>query len=88
MFKTREVSIRPVYRFLIGALGILVGGTGLFLAVREIWFVTQGEWLRLISGFLLLVIMSTGVSLLRSAIRGRLLVRSYGKKEKSNLDPR
>jgi hypothetical protein len=82
MFKTREISIRPIFRFLIGTLGILVAVTGLFLAVRELWFVIQGEWLRLFSGLLLLIIMVGGVSLLRSAIQGRLLVRSYRKKKK------
>ena len=77
MFKTREISINPIFRFLIGALGILVVVTGLFLVVRELWFVFQGEWLRLLTALLLLIIMAGGVSLLRSAIRGRLSIRSY-----------
>jgi hypothetical protein len=77
LFKTHEVSIGPVFRFFIGALGIIGVVTGLFLSVREFWFAFQGEWLRLLSALFLLIIMSGGVSLLRSAIRGRLSVRSY-----------
>jgi len=80
MFKTREISINPIFRFLICALGILVVVTGLFLVVRELWFVIQGEFLRLLTALLLLIIMVGGVSLLRSAIRGRLLIRSYRRK--------
>jgi hypothetical protein len=80
MFKTREISINSIFRFLIGALGILVVVTGLFLVVRELWFVFQGEWLRLLTALLLLITMAGGVSLLRSAIRGRLLIRSYRRK--------
>jgi len=82
MFKTHEISIGPTFRFLIGTLGILVVVTGLFLAVREFWFAFHGEWLRLLSALLLLMIMSGGVSLLRSAIRGRLSIRSYQPKNK------
>lgn len=80
MFKTREISINPIFRFLIGALGILVVVTGLFLVVRELWFVFHGEWLSLLFALLLLTIMAGGVSLSRSAIRGRLLIRSYRRK--------
>jgi hypothetical protein len=82
MFKTHEISIGPIVRFLIGTLGFLVVVTGLFLSVRETWFAFQGEWLRLLSALLLLIIMSGGVSLLRSAIRGRLSIRSYRVKNK------
>lgn len=82
MFKTHEISIGPIFRFLIGTLGVLVVVTGLVLAVREVWFAFQGEWLRLLSALLLLLIMSGGVSLLRSAIRGRLSIRSYRVKNK------
>ena len=82
MFKTHEISIGPIFRFLIGTLGILVVVTGSFLSVREVWFAFQGEWLRLLSALLLLIIMSGGVSLLRSALRGRLSIRSYQVKNK------
>jgi type IV secretory pathway VirB2 component (pilin) len=82
MFKTHEISIGPIFRFLIGALGILVAVTGLFLSVREVWFAFQGEWFRLLSALLLLIIMFGGVSLLRSAIRGRLSIRSYRAEKK------
>ena len=82
MFKTREISIGTTFRVLIGILGIIVLGTGLFLSVREIWFAFQGEWLRLLSGFLLLLVLSGGVSLLRSAIRGRLSIRDNFRKNR------
>jgi len=81
MFKTREISIRPAFRFLLGILGIIVLGTGLFLSVREFWFAFQGEWLRLFSGLLLLLVSSGGVSLLLSAIRGRLSIRDNFRKK-------
>ena len=77
MFKTHEISIGPIFRSLIGILGFLVVVTGLFLSVREIWFAFRGEWLRSLSALLLLIIVSGGISLLRSAIRGRLSIRSY-----------
>ena len=77
MFKTREISIGPIFRFLLGTLGIFVMLTGLFLSVREVWFAIQGERLRLFSAIFLLLITTGGVSLLRSAIRGRLSIRSY-----------
>jgi hypothetical protein len=87
MFKTHEISIGPIFRFLIGALGIFGVITGLFLSVREFWFAFQGEQLRLLSAILLLMIMSGGLSLLRSAVRGRLSVRSYRvKKRKKATD--
>ena len=82
MFKTREISIRPIFRFLLGVLGIFDAVIGLFLAVRELWFVSQGEWWRLLSFIILLIIISAGVYLLRSAIRGQLLIRSYRRKDK------
>lgn len=82
MFKTNEISIKPVFRFLIGALGILDAVIGLFLAVRELWFVSQGEWWRLLSFIILLIIISAGIYLLHSAIRGQLLIRSNRKKRK------
>ena len=82
MFKTHEISIGPIFRFLIGTLGILVVVTALFLSVREVWFAFHGELLRFLSALLLLIIMSGGVSLLRSAIRGRLSIRSYQVKSK------
>ena len=75
MFKTREISIGPAFRFVLGILGIIVLGTGSFLSVREFWFAFQGEWLRLLSGLLLLLVSSGGFSLLRSAIRGQLSIR-------------
>lgn len=75
MFKTREISIGPAFRFFLGILGIIVFGTGLFLSVREIYFAFQGAWLRLLTGLLFLVVTTGGISLLRSAIRGRLSVR-------------
>jgi len=75
MFKTREISIGTTFRVLLGILGIIALGTGLFLSVREFWFAFQGEWLRLLSGLLLLFVSSGGFSLLRSAIRGRLSIR-------------
>jgi len=82
MFKTHEIIIGPVFRFLIGALGIIAVITGLFLSAREFWFAFQGEWLRLLPAFILLIIIAGGVSLLRSAIRGRLSLRSYRVKKK------
>ena len=82
MFKTHEISIGPIFRVLIGALGMLVVVTGLFLSVREVWFAFQGEWLRFLSALLLLLITSGGGDLLRSAIRGRLSIRSYRVKNK------
>lgn len=82
MFKTREISIGPIFRFLIGTLGILVILTGLTLSVREFWFAFQGEWLRLLYAFLLLPIIAGGISLLHSAIRGRLSIRFYQVKNK------
>jgi hypothetical protein len=81
MFKTREISIRPAFRFLLGTLGIIALVAGLFLSVREFWFAFQGDWLRLLSGFLLLFVTSGGVSLLRSAIRGRLSIRDNFRKK-------
>jgi hypothetical protein len=82
MFKTHEITIGPIFRFLIGALGTLVIASGLLLAAREFWFALQGEWVKLIMGVFFLIILSGGVSLLRSAIRGRLSVRSYPAKWK------
>ncbi len=82
MFKTHEISIGPIFRLFLGALGILVVVTALFLAVRELWLAFQGEWLRWISALLLLIIMFGGVSLLRSAVRGRLSIRSHQVKNK------
>ncbi len=35
MFKTREISIGPAFRFVLGILGIIVLGTGLFLSVQR-----------------------------------------------------
>jgi hypothetical protein len=43
MFKTHEISIGAILRLLIGALGILVVGSGLFLSMTEFWFAFQGE---------------------------------------------
>jgi hypothetical protein len=82
MFKTHEITIGPIFRFLIAALGTLVIASGLLLAAREFWFALQGEWVRLFMGWVFLIILSGGVSLLRSAIRGRLSVRSYPAKWK------
>jgi predicted phage tail protein len=82
MIKTHEISIGPIFRFLIGALGTLVIVTGLLLAAKEFWFALQGECLKLFSGGFFLIIFSGGVSLLRSAVRGRLSVRSYPAKWK------
>jgi len=82
MFPTREISIGPAFRVVLGILGIIALGTGLFLAVREIWFAFQGEWLRLLSALVLLFVTAGGVSLLSSAFRGRLSVRAYHRKSK------
>jgi hypothetical protein len=82
MLKTHEISIGPGFRFLIGALGIFVFVFGSFLAGREVWFAVQGEWLRLLSAPVLLIVAAGGGSLLRSAIRGRLSIRSYRAKNK------
>lgn len=84
MFKTHEISIGPIFRVLIGTLGMLVVGIGLFLSVREVWFAFQGERLRFLSALFLLLIVSGGGSLLRSAIRGRLSIRSYRVKKRSD----
>jgi hypothetical protein len=84
MFKTHEISIGPLFRVLIGTLGMLVIGIGLFLSGRELWFAFQGEWLRFLVALLLLVIVAGGASLLRSAIRGRLAIRSYRVKKRSD----
>jgi hypothetical protein len=56
MFKTHEISIGPVFRLILGTLGIFGIVTGLFLLVRECRFAFQGEWLRLISALILLMI--------------------------------
>ena len=82
MFKTHETSIGPVFRFFLGALGVIAIVTGLSLAIRETWLAFLGEWLRLVFAALFLVIMIGGITLLRGAIRGRLAVRSYRTKRK------
>lgn len=82
MFKTREISIGPVFRILIGVLGIFGIAAGLILAASELWLAWQGEWLRCLPAAFLLFIAYGGGTLLRSAIRGRLSVRSYPVKRK------
>jgi hypothetical protein len=77
LFKTHEISIGPVFRFFIGALGIFGIAAGLLLLVRELWFAVHGDWVSLFSALVLFIIILGGISLLRSAIRGRLSVRSY-----------
>jgi hypothetical protein len=84
MFKTHEISIGPLFRVLIGTWGMLVVGIGLFLSAREVWFAFQGEWLRFLVALLLLLIVAGGASLLRSAIRGRIAIRSYRVKKRSD----
>lgn len=77
MLKTHEISIGPILRALIGALGIIGIISGLPLAVRELWFAVHGEWIRLLTAGALLFIGFGGFLLLRGAIRGRIAVRSY-----------
>ena len=79
MFKTHEISIGPIFRTLIGMSGVVATISGFALAVWELWLALQGKWLSLLAAAFFLIVLAGGVSLLRSAIRGRLSVRSYQK---------
>ena len=80
MFKTHEISIGPILRWLLGVLGFIacIGGSVLFL--DDLQQVLSGDFLRAPIAVVMLIVIAGGVSLLRSAIRGRLMVRSYGRK--------
>ena len=82
MFKTHEITIGPIFRLVIGTLALIDILLGLLLAVREFWFAVHGEWIRLFTAIILLFILLGGISILRSAIRGRISVRSYSRKRK------
>ena len=82
MFKTHEIAMGPIFRVVIGALSVIDILLGLPLAAREFWFAVDGEWFRLFTSIVLLFIFYAGVSGLRSAIRGRILVRSHSRKRK------
>jgi hypothetical protein len=77
MLKTHEIPLMGLVRCILGAFGFLVLALALALMAREAWLALHGQWLRLLTSGLLLVVSAGGVSLLRSAIRGRLSVRSY-----------
>lgn len=82
MFKTHEIAMGPIFRVVIGALALIDILLGLPLAVREFWFAVHGEWFRVLTAGVLLFIFYAGVSGLRSAIRGRISVRSHSRKRK------
>ena len=77
MFKTHEIAIGTLFRCSLGILGVLVIVTSLVLLAQEVWLAFHAEWLRVLTAGFLVVILAGGVSLLRSAIRGRLAVRSH-----------
>jgi len=77
MLKTHEIPPTGLVRFILSAFGFLVLALALALMAREVWLALNGQWLRLLTSGLLLVVSAGGASLLRSAIRGRLSVRSY-----------
>jgi hypothetical protein len=77
MLKTREIPISGLVRCLLGVFGFLVLVLSLALMVKEVWLAFHGQWLRLLTAGLLLVVVAGGASLVRSAVRGRLSVRSY-----------
>ena len=79
---THEIIIGPVFRILIGALALIDIVLGLALAAREFWYAVHGEWIRFLTVGVLLFIFYAGVSGLRSAIRGRISVRSHIRKRK------
>jgi len=77
MLKPHEIPISGLVRCLLGAFGFLVLALALALMVIEVWLAFHGQWLRLLTAGLLLVVVAGGGSLVRSAVRGRLSVRSY-----------
>jgi hypothetical protein len=83
MLKTHEITIGRGFRIFYGFLGTVVLITALPLAVREIWLALQGEWVRLLTGALLLFISAGGWVLVRAAWRGKIAVRSYGRRQGS-----
>jgi hypothetical protein len=82
MFKTHEIAIGPIFRVVIGTLALIDILLVLPLAAREFWFAVHGEWIRLFTAVILLFIFLGGISILRSAIRGRISVRSHSRKRK------
>ena len=77
MLKTHEILISGLVRCLLGAFGFLVLALALALMVKEAWLAFHGQWLRLVTAGLFLFVVAGGASLVRSAVRGRLSVRSY-----------
>ena len=77
MLKTHEIPIGGLVRCLLGAFGFLVLALALALMAKEAWVAYHGQWLRLLTAGLLFVVAAGGASLVRSAVRGRLSVRSY-----------
>ena len=77
MLKMHEIPISGLVRCLLGVIGFLVLALALALMVREAWLAFHGQWLRLLTAGSLLVVVAGGASLVRSAVRGRLSVRSY-----------
>ena len=77
MLKTHEIPPTGLVRFILSAFGFLVLALSLALMVKEVWLAFHGQWLRLLTAGLLLVVVAGGASLVRCAVRGRLSVRSY-----------
>lgn len=78
MFRTREVPLEGGLRWLVGAIGAVAILAGLAVAAFELARVARGELLQLPLALVALAAVLGGLSLLRSALRGRLAVRAYG----------
>jgi hypothetical protein len=80
MFKTHEISIGPILRWLLGILGLSASLAGVVLFVWALRRVQSNDLIWAPAALLMLIIVVSGIDLLRSALRGRLKVRSYGRK--------
>ena len=80
MFKTHEILIGPMFRFLLGILGLIAFLGGFILFLDGLRRFLSGDFFGVPITVFSIIVIAGGVSLLQSAIRGRLMVRSYGRK--------
>ena len=82
MFKTRKIAIGSIFRWLLGMLGLIACFSGAVVFLDHLQRILNGNFFAAPIAAFALIIIAGGVALLRSASRGRLLVRAYDRKRR------
>jgi hypothetical protein len=88
MSRTREIAIGAAWRWVLGILGLVALASGVLLAATELRRALGGVGLAWLAAGVLLVVALGGASLLRSAVRGRLAIRSHQRAETTRAGSR